>query len=409
MANIWRSRWELVAQDTAPESLLNQLAELHIDFFGAQPLDEVTLTFEVPYREIKRVRQILESRGSDLRVCRPKGFRPRILQLSRRQMLIVCVFVWAVLLAVSNLFVWRVEVSGNETIPTGAVLRAMEESGAGIGSFWPGFDSEQLKTNLLLKLEDAQWIGLNYNSGVVYVSLRERRKIPEVIDNDEPIHIVAEKAGLITSISAKQGQSKVAVHDTVEEGQLLISGAAESTIGTTRTVHALGEVQARTWYRMTAKQPSTQTMKRYTGRRSMKISIIFGRNRLNFYPDSSISGDTCDTITMDYHLCIEGVFALPLRIVVQQYVYWTPVERSLNVQVQEEAAQQALMEALKQQLGEDGTVTSTSFAVLPRDEGMVVTLAAECLEEIGTEQPLTAEELQKIQMDNTLGDETTND
>ena len=67
------------------------------------------------------------------------------------------------------------------------------------------------------------------------------------------------------------------------------------------------------------------------------------------------------------------------------------------------------MEALKQQLGEDGTVTSTSFAVLPRDEGMVVTLAAECLEEIGTEQPLTAEELQKIQMDNTLGDETTND
>ena len=79
------------------------------------------------------------------------------------------------LLAVSNLFVWRIDVTGNKTIPTGTVLRAMEESGAGIGTFWPSFDGEQLKTELLLRLKDVQWVAVNYGSGGVESLLNDRQ------------------------------------------------------------------------------------------------------------------------------------------------------------------------------------------------------------------------------------------
>ena len=391
------SGWEIIVRDTSPEGLLNELSERGVRFYGAQPVDAVTLYFQVPYGSVRQVRDIAEKRGTDLRVCRPFGLRPRLLQLGKRYALLVALTLCGVLLGISNLFVWRIDVTGNEVVPTGEIVRAVTCAGGGIGSFWPAFDGEQMRTEVLLQLEDIQWVGINYRSGAIEVVVRERTKVPEVVDNEEPIHIIAEKSGIVTDITAKQGQTRAAAGDTVEKGQVLISGAAVSSIGTTRTVHALGEVRARTWYALSARQPASKLKKAYSGRDKTKIALILGTNRLNFYSDSSIFGDTCDTIIMDYHLCMDDVFALPVRIIVQQCVYWDAQEQELETMVQEETARNALMETLKQKIGEEGSVTTADFAEVPRDGGMTVTLMAECLEEIGEEVPISEEELQQIQ------------
>lgn len=401
------SGWEIIVQDTCPEGLLNELTEYEVQFYAAQPVDAVTFYFQVPYGAVRQVREIAEKRGSDLRMCRPFGLYPRLLRLGKRYALLAALIVWGVLLAVSNLFVWRIDVTGNETVPTGEIVRAVSRAGGGIGSFWPAFDSEQMRTEMLLQLEEVQWVGINYRTGAIEVVVRERIEVPEIVDNDEPVHIIAEKAGVITEIAAKQGQIRAAAGDTVEKGQVLISGAAVSSIGTTRTVHALGEVQARTWYALSARQPAYEVRKAYSGQKKMKVSLILGSNRVNFYSDSSIFEETCDTIIMDYHLCVEGVFALPVRIVVQQCVYWSELEQELDARVQEETARTALMEVLKQKIGEEGSVTTADFAAVPRTGGMTVTLMAECVEEIGKEVPISEEELQQIQ--SLREEEATND
>ena len=391
------SGWEIILQDTCPEGLLNELSEYEVRFYAAQLVDGVTVYLQVPYGEVGRVRAVAGKRGSELRLCRPFGVRPRLLRLGKRYALLVSLLLCGAVLAVSNLFVWRIDVTGNETVPTGEIIRAVSQAGGGIGSFWPRFDSEQMRTEMLLQLKDIQWVGINYRTGAIEVVVRERTEIPEIVDNDEPMHIAAAKAGVITSITAKQGQTAAGVGDTVEQGQVLISGAAVSSIGTTRTVHALGTVQARTWYAISARQPAYELRKVYSGQKKIKLSLILGSNRLNFYSDSSIFEDSCDTIIMDYHLCMDGVFTLPVRIVVQQCVYWSASERELETQVQEETARNALMEVLKQKIGEEGSVTTADFAAVPRTNGMTVTLMAECAEEIGEEIPISDEEFRQIQ------------
>lgn len=392
------SGWEIIVRDTSPEGLLNVLSDEEVRFYAPQLIDAVTVYLQVPYGEVGRVRCAAEKRGSELRVCRPFGLRPRLLQLGKRYALLVSLIVFGAVLAVSNLFVWRIDVTGNETVPTGEIIRAVSRAGGGIGSFWPSFDSEQMRTEMLLQLEEVQWVGINYRTGAIEVVVREGRAVPEIVDNDEPMHIVAAKSGVITDITAKQGQTGAAAGDTVEKGQVLISGAAVSSIGTTRTVHALGDVQARTWYAISARQPCFELRKAYSGRKKMKISLILGSNRLNFYSDSSIFEDSCDTIIMDYRLCMDGVFTLPVRIVVQQCVYWSASERELEAQAQEEAARNALMKVLKQNIGEEGSVTTADFAAVPRTNGMTVTLMAECMEEIGEEAPISEEELRQIRL-----------
>ena len=409
MWNEWRSRWELVVRCTDLPSLLNALTDAGVPFEGAHPLDEVRVYMEVPYGQVHRVRSLLELHGSELMLCRPYGFMPEMLRLGKRTALLVSGVLCFLLLAASNLFVWRIDVTGNEQVARGDVVRAMTEAGAGVGSFWPSFDAEQLRTQLLLDLEEVQWLSVNYKSGAVEVVLREKKPVPEVIDNDEPVHIVADRGGLVTSLAVKQGQPCVSVGDTVEEGQLLISGAAASTVGGVRTVHALGQIRGRTWHALSVRMPTQERVKVWTGRRSLKISVILQGNRLNFYGNSSIFGDTCDTITMDYHLCMNGVFALPVRIVVQRCEYWDLQERETDRDLRVKLGRDALMEALQQRLGETGQVLTVDFAAKDAAECTTVTVMAECLQELGKEVPISASQLSEIQRQNILGEETTND
>lgn len=402
------SYWELTVRDTSIEALLNDLAEAELAFFAPRTIDAVTVYFCIPYGQVRQLRSITERRGSELLMCRPKGAIPTAHRLSRRYGLWVSLTICFVLLAVSNLFVWRIDVTGNKTIPTGTVLRAMEESGAGIGTFWPSFDGEQLKTELLLRLKDVQWVAVNYGSGGVEVVLRERRKVPAVVDNDAPVHIIAERDSVVAEMSVKQGQPAVGVGDTVEKGQLLISGAAVSAMGTTRTVHALGDVKGRTWHTLTVRMPLEYIKKVYVGHRSLKISMIFGGKRLNFYRNSSIFGDTCDTITMDYHLCMERVFSLPVRIAVQRCEYWEPVPKKTDGVHLTEYGKETLRTELLRQLGEKGVSVTETYAAQTGAEAVTVTVMAECLENIGVEVPIPEEELRRIQADQ-LREEAVND
>lgn len=405
----WRSRWELLVQDAAPAGLLNALNDAGVRFVCAEPLDAVTLRLEVAYEDIAAAREVLASRGSDLRICCPRGFRPRGWALLRRRVLLTAALCCFALLAASNLFVWRIEVSGVDETSVGTVLRAMENVGAGIGSFWPGIDGERVKNELLLELEGVQWVGISYHTGVIYVEVREQREIPGVVDHDDAVHITASRDGIITEITAKQGQCVVGVGDTVEQGQILISGAAKSPIGSTRAVHGIGTVRARTWQTLSAKQSATVTEKRYTGKTRKKIALKVAGKRINFSLGSSILRGTCDKIIMDYHLCMEDVFALPVALTVERTDEWEPVVRELSVEERVSRGKHILMETLKLQLGDEGRVVTADFAFQSRDVCTTVTLAAECIEEIGEETPLSAEELRQIQLDNTLGDETTND
>ena len=380
--------WDVVVQAPSVEGVLNGLTDADVDFFSPQLLDGVTLSVQIPYGQMARARGVIEKQGGTLHLCRPWGLLPRLNRIKTRCGLLIAMSLCVLMIICSNFFVWRVEVSGNETVPTGAVLRAMENAGAGIGSFWPMFRAERIQNQLLMELTDVQWVGVNYGSGAVQVVLREKRTVPKVIDNDEAVNLVAVRDGTVMSVSAKQGRPMVNVGDTVEQGQVLISGAPVDALGGVRNVHALGSVKGRTEYVMSGRVAAQQRKKQYIGRRHLKISLILGRNRINFYPDSSIFGDTCDTITMDYRLCMQGVFYLPVRLLVQQRVDWKPVSYETDLQVAEETVREALEQQLQQKLEGNGDVITAEFASATTDGCLTVTMMAACVEELGEEVPL---------------------
>ncbi|MBR4078327.1 MAG: sporulation protein YqfD, partial [Oscillospiraceae bacterium] len=112
------SYWELTVRDTSVEGLLNDLANEEILFFSLRRLDAVTVSLCVAYSQMERVRAILSRRGSDLTVCKPHGLLPTVKRSARRRALVAAMVICGVLLGLSNLFVWNIDVQGNETVPT---------------------------------------------------------------------------------------------------------------------------------------------------------------------------------------------------------------------------------------------------------------------------------------------------
>jgi similar to stage IV sporulation protein len=151
------------------------------------------------------------------------------------------VAVWAM-----SLFVWEIDVYGNEKITTQQILSALEEQNVGIGSFGPSIVSEAISNDLILRIPELAWIAVNVYGSRADILVRERIEKPEIPDMDAPTMVYAVKPGIIVRTSVLQGVSALKPGDTVASGDILISGIMDSISHGKRTEHAMGEIWART-------------------------------------------------------------------------------------------------------------------------------------------------------------------
>lgn len=399
---------ELEVQGAFPERLLNALAVRNIPFWGVHKLDGCTIRLKVRKKYAETASALALKSQCNVRSAVPCGAPVKLKALRARYALIAGAFLCTALLAVSSCFVWEIRVVGNETLSTGEIVRALSDCGVGIGSFWPAFTGDSLRNDMLLRLPELRWAAVNYDSSTITVIVRERTEKPEMVDEHQPAHIIAEKSGVVDRVSVLMGKPQVVRHQTVLAGEPLISGAVPSTFGDTQIVHAYGTVQARTWYELRANRSLTETEKVYTGRERSRLALTFGTKRVNFYTNSRIYDGKCDKIIKEYPLSVPGVFTLPVTLVRETYAQYepTPVERSAEVL---RAEMEAELRAYLDTLIDGGSVTSCTVRFSERDGVLTATLSAECLEDIGKLVLMDEGEVQQIRMENaarrTAGEE----
>ena len=104
-----------------------------------------------------------------------------------------------------------------------------------------------------------------------------------------------------------------------------------------------------------------------------------------------MSGPECDKIIRYDPLTLPGGLRLPVTLVTEETtVYETEtVTRTAEEARQEGEAQ--LTAYLQQLLGEDGSITDTRFETEQQGQWLLVTMQAECREQIGREVPVERE------------------
>lgn len=368
---------------TAPERVVNLCAAHGIPFWDLTWLTETSFRVTTTLSGARRLAEVTADIGAQVTVCRKSGAPELWRRCRHRYVLLAAALVLPLLLAVGSAFIWDFEVTGNDTVPTESVLQALERCGVRVGTHGVGLDQDELRNRVLPLLPDVVYLAVNVRGCTAHVQVVERKRPPEIVDRSARANVVAARDGLVTRVEALDGKALVMAGSTVTKGQLLISGVADSKFGVVRFMQGRGRVYARTWYELSVRVPMTAVEKSGEGKTTTRVALDVGKQRIKIYGKGSMLGAGCDKIVTYHPLTLPFGLRLPLTLAVETTTaYDTQSADRTAAQARAEGEAQ-LLRQLDDMLTEGGTVTSTRFSTAQQGDMLLVTLAAECYEEIG--------------------------
>lgn len=336
--------------------------------------------------------EILSSTDTELTDVRFHGL-PHFFRLyGRRYGIFAGALLTAVMLFLSDEFVWRIEVSGNENVSDDAVVSALSELGFELGTYIDGVDFDILHNRFLAASEDIAWISVNMHGNVAYAEVREF--LPsDSGKSDGAANIVAAKDGVVTLVTVFDGKREALIGDRVKKGQLLISGVMEYEGENTRYVYAKGEVQAVCERKIYVEIPLRREIKTKTGTENTRYGIKFFSKEIFFDGKGRIDGGLCDTITMYRDVTVFGETVLPIALIISENPVYETVTETLTP---ERAAALAYAEYKKAFIKETEGVTLLSYSVSDGLNGDSSAYVIECtlsvIENIAETKEFTVDE-----------------
>lgn len=391
--NYLRGQVTVEVESAAPERVLNLCAAHGIPFWGLTWLSELRLRATIDRAELPRLRQVLTQTDAVLTVVRTKGAPEVWRQYRRRYVLLAAAGLLVLVMGLGSTHIWAFQVTGNDTVPTETILRTLEKYGVALGAR-SRIRQEELRNHVLLELPDVVWLTVNMRGCTAHVQVVERQRPPHLYTDGEITNVVAARDGLVTSVQALDGEAQVMAGSTVTAGQVLISGVVDSDRRGYRLLHGMGQVWARTWYELSVSVPLTVREKgRETGTVT-HLAVDVGRNRIKIYGKGSMTGPDCDKMTLYHQARLPFGLTLPVTLVTERTVRYAAGETERSLEEARAEGEAQLMAQLRTALAQrDGSLLHHRFDAVRQGTRLVVTLHAECEEQIGVSSPLDIQDM----------------
>lgn len=304
---------------------INRASEKGIILYGISWTGDLSVVLRVSVNDYFLLNKLAAKQGDTLSIRSRRGLRFWAYSMVKRPLLMLALaaLVWlSIWLPGRVLFI---NVDGNKNLTSQLILQTAEECGIFFGAKRGDVRSETVKNQLLQKLPQIQWAGVNTYGCTAVISVREDSARSGSNETDSPSSIIASRDGVILSITAVSGNARCSVGDAVKEGQVLISGRSEEGI-LCRFTRSQGEVFAQTTRECTSIIPTVFSNKVMQKAADKKYSLLIGKKRINLSKDSGFYYAGYDKIYREYCVILPGGFALPFALAVEEYL---PYEQEL--------------------------------------------------------------------------------
>ncbi|OJU13896.1 MAG: hypothetical protein BGN88_10880 [Clostridiales bacterium 43-6] len=228
-------------------------------------------------KDYKKLRPYARSSGVRLHVLERHGLAFILHRYRRRKGILVGAFLFFGVLQFLSLFIWNIQVAGNQKVDSVKILENLRSFGVYEGTVRSGINEGAVRQQLLMKMPELSWAAVNINGSFITVDVRETIKPPPGVESEVPCNIKATRDGRIVSMKVIQGTSMFQVGEAVVKGDLLVSGAIEHKTGVTVFKHAKAEVIAETNRELKVFVPFSQKEVRRTGKAEQrKVITVFG-------------------------------------------------------------------------------------------------------------------------------------
>lgn len=385
------------------ESFLNWAMMRGLDLWDVFQDRRSGIWCKVSLSSIKALRHIARLSGCRFKIISRHGLPFMSYRAWRRKGLVFGAIIFAIALYWLSSYIWFVEVYSVKPLKLltkEKVLAQAAELGLRPGAFKGSLNLDSLEKQLELRLPEATFISVSLKGTLATIEIVEKTVADQ--ERESPAHVVAAKDGIIEEILVLVGEPRVSPGDTVQKGQMLISGLVlsqgpetqggekehqGSLLQEPQKVHARGIIRARVWYEQTAEAPLVETGLVPTGRKIEQIRINLGRKQIVVKGPRRIPYERYEKETEVKSINFWRNFNAPVEVIQDTYHEMKFYRRELG---REGALQKAKKEALAQlqrELPQEARILEQKVEVLKSRPGTVkVKVWVEAIEDIGQSQ-----------------------
>lgn len=344
--------------------------------------------------DIKKLKKALPPKIWGLIQIETRGLPTLFLRYRRRWGIAVGALIFAVLVPLSSSVIWTVDVSGNKNISDKYIKEMLKEEGFGVGSFIKNVDLDSVHNRFLIDSEGIGWISVNINGTHANVEVRETRPGTKKADNGACYNLIAAEDGQIERVAAIEGKPQIKIFDTVQKGELLVSGVISREEGGIRLESAEGSVFAKVNRSFEVKVPLESEKKVYTGNKKVKKTLKFFNFDINLFRNSGIPYDFYDTIISERQIYLFNTVALPLWVISSSDEEY---EKRLCTLSEAEARDEAMLlyrERLKEQLKGCELLTKETEIISDENE-VIIKCELYCIADIAVSSELIIEKTEE--------------
>ncbi len=391
--------YELASDGRASNETINIILKNKLDYWKLKKREDGGIEFSMLKSEYKKFTAL----NGKAEIKKERGL-PEILKRYRKRIgipigLIIC----AILLKLSTLYIWEVEVTGNSHVSDAEIIEGLEKLGCSVGTYIPSVDFYGICHEYILENEAISWVSVNMVGTTAQVEVIERySKKPAEGEggNGTPTNIIAARDGIIERVETYGGMTSCKAGEAVKKGQLLVSGVLDighEDEGKFILVRSRGSIYAETERTLEVSVPLNSTKKVYSGRENVYKYIKFFGKMIKVKENSSILEGNCDIIEKKRRIILfegskffDGV-ALPLTVINGYREIYAEKEITLTQDEALAAARLLMTELFVKELGDAEILqrrASENMRIGENGEELVLTWDIVCIENIAEEVPI---------------------
>ena len=173
IVNRLRGELRVVARGPFPERLMNVCAQNGISFWALEWRDGHTLSMTVRQEDRKQLWKLAERVGCTVETEGSRGLPAFLARFRTRYAFLAGFALSLAAVCILSSFVLTIQVTGNETVPTGVILSELRRLGVRPGAYGPALERRQIAEEALLSLDELSWMSLNLHGTRLEVQVRE--------------------------------------------------------------------------------------------------------------------------------------------------------------------------------------------------------------------------------------------
>ncbi len=211
----------------SPERFLNLCSHHNIYLWGLTPREHAYELY-MNLDGFRKLRPLVRKTHIRIQLVRRYGFPFFVSKYKNRSVFFIGFFLCVALLFLYSSFIWDIHFEGNEKWTNEALVEFLKTKNVSPCMKKSQIDCAKIVRDIREEYNDIVWVSASIEGSRLKIQIKENEDLfQEIQKEDSPNDLVASSSGVITQIVTRAGVPQVHVGDTVEKGQLLVSGRVE--------------------------------------------------------------------------------------------------------------------------------------------------------------------------------------